>query len=159
MTWRSSTTPADRFFACLPYLMPLISALVFGNFLFREFPALQIVFLPLAPVLALYGALPFANLIIFFALYLGVVRNEKISHFIRFNAMQAILLDIVLFLCQVLVQYVLLPALRGGLVVETIYNVIFLGAVAAILYSVVQSILGRYAEIPTLSDAVYMQVP
>jgi uncharacterized membrane protein len=44
-------------------------------------------------------SLPFASLIIFFALYLGVVRNENISHFIRFNAMQAILLDIVLMLC------------------------------------------------------------
>lgn len=158
MTWRGSITPTDRIFACLPYLLPLISALMFGTFLFKEFPGLQVILLPLAPIMAIYSALPFANLIVFFALYLGVVRNENISHFIRFNAMQAILLDIVLFLCQVLVQYVLLPALQGGLVLETIFNVVFLGAVAAILYSVVQSVLGRYAEIPTLSDAVYMQV-
>jgi len=33
-----------------------------------------------------------------------------------------------------------------------------LGTVAAVLYSIVQSALGRYAEIPTLSEAVYMQV-
>ncbi|HEY9696094.1 MAG TPA: Tic20 family protein [Trichocoleus sp.] len=158
MTWRGSITPTDRIFACLPYLLPLISALMFGTFLFKEFPGLQVILLPLAPIMAIYSALPFANLIVFFALYLGVVRNENISHFIRFNAMQAILLDIVLFLCQVLVQYVLLPALQGGLVLETIFNVVFLGAVAAIIYSVVQSVLGRYAEIPTLSDAVYMQV-
>jgi uncharacterized membrane protein len=158
MTWRGSITPTDRIFACLPYLLPLISALMFGTFLFKEFPGLQVILLPLAPIMAIYSALPFANLIVFFALYLGVVRNENISHFIRFNAMQAILLDIVLFLCQVLVQYVLLPALQGGLVLETIFNVVFLGAIAAILYSVVQSVLGRYAEIPTLSDAVYMQV-
>jgi len=35
---------------------------------------------------------------------------------------------------------------------------VFLGAIAAIIYSIVQSVLGRYAEIPTLSEAVYMQV-
>jgi hypothetical protein len=35
---------------------------------------------------------------------------------------------------------------------------VFLGAFAAFVYAVVQSLLGRYAEIPPLSDAVYMQV-
>ncbi|MGL5878515.1 MAG: Tic20 family protein, partial [Xenococcaceae cyanobacterium] len=34
----------------------------------------------------------------------------------------------------------------------------FLGTLAASFYSIVQSILGRYAEIPTLSDAAYSQV-
>jgi hypothetical protein len=36
--------------------------------------------------------------------------------------------------------------------------VVFLGVVAAVVYSVIQSAMGRYAEIPTISDAVYMQV-
>src|SRR5919199_3703719 len=122
MTWRGSTTVPDRIFASLPYLLPLIDGLAFGSrYLFPQFPVLQLFFVPLAPLLQIYS-LPFASLIIFFALYLGVVRNENISHFIRFNAMQAIMLDIVLFLCQVLVQYVLLPALQGGLVLETIFN-------------------------------------
>jgi hypothetical protein len=98
MTWRGSTTVPDRIFASLPYLLPLIDALSFGRFLFTQFPVLQLLLIPLAPLMELYR-LPFASLIIFFALYLGVVRNENISHFIRFNAMQAILLDIVLMLC------------------------------------------------------------
>jgi hypothetical protein len=71
--------------------------------------------------------------------------------------MQAILIDIILVLCS-LVFSVLAPGLGSGLIVETLYNVVFLGAIAAIIYSIVQSVLGRYAEIPTLSDAVYMQV-
>lgn len=155
MTWRGSTTVPDRIFASLPYLLPLIDGLAFGRFLFTQFPVLQLLLIPLAPLMQIYS-LPFASLIIFFALYLGVVRNENISHFIRFNAMQAILLDIVLMLCRLV-----LPIFEGpqvAFIAETLYNMVFLGAFAAFVYAVVQSLLGRYAEIPPLSDAVYMQV-
>lgn len=154
---QTSVTPLDRFFACLPYLLPLMDVLRFGVVLFRQFPSFQLIFLPLAPVLSLYNVIPFAGLIVFFALYLLVVRNENISHFVRFNAMQAILLDIVLVLCG-LVLSLFTPILQGGLILDTLYNVIFLGTIAAVIYSVIQSALGRYAEIPTLSNAVHMQV-
>jgi len=155
MTWRGSTTVPDRIFASLPYLLPLIDGLAFGRFLFAQFPVLQLLLIPLAPFMQLYR-LPFASLIIFFALYLGVVRNENISHFIRFNAMQAILLDIVLMLCNLVLGIFEGP--QVAFIAETLYNMVFLGAFAAFVYAVVQSLLGRYAEIPPLSDAVYMQV-
>jgi uncharacterized membrane protein len=158
MTWRGSTTPLDRIFACLPYLLPLLDGLIFADPLFRQFPVLQLILIPLGPLIYLYQGIPFMGLIIFFALFLLVVRNENISHFIRFNTMQAILLDIVLIVCSIVVNYMLRPALGGGLFLDTILNVIFLGTIAAIIYSVIQSIIGRYAEIPTISDAVYMQV-
>ncbi len=155
MTWRGSTTVSDRIFASLPYLLPLVDGLAFGQFLFRQFPVLQLLFIPLAPLMQIYS-LPFASLVIFFALYLGVVRNENISHFIRFNAMQAILLDIVLMLCGLVLP--ILAKVQIVFIAETLYNMVFLGVVAAFVYAVVQSALGRYAEIPPLSDAVYMQV-
>jgi uncharacterized membrane protein len=155
MTWRGSTTVPDRIFASLPYLLPLIDGLVFGRFLFTQFPVLQLLLIPLAPLMQIYR-LPLASLIIFFALYLGVVRNENISHFIRFNAMQAILLDIVLMLCRLVLP--IFDGLQVAFIAETLYNMVFLGALAAFVYAVVQSLLGRYAEIPPLSDAVYMQV-
>ena len=156
MTWRGSTTVSDRIFACLPYLLPLIDGLAFGQFLFEQFPVLQLLLIPLDPLRQIYS-LPFASLVIFFALYLGVVRNENISHFIRFNAMQAILLDIVLMLCG-LVLPILRNAFQIAFIAETLYNMVFLGVLAAFIYAIVQSSLGRYAEIPPISDAVYMQV-
>lgn len=157
MSWRGSTTVSDRIFASLPYLLPLIDGLDFGRFLFDQFPALQLVFMPLLPLIQIYSGIPFAGFIIFLALYLGVVRNENISHFIRFNTMQAILLDIILILCGLVVP-ILASGLPVGFVLETLYNMIFLGILAAFIYSVAQSLMGRYAEIPTLSDAVHMQV-
>lgn len=162
MTWRGSTTPKDRFFACLPYLLPLIEGLAFSKYFFGQFPELEVVLWPLLPVLFVYDTINrftfgFGGLIVFFALFLLVVRNESINHFIRFNAMQAILLDIILVLCSFILN-LFGSGLGGGLIVETIYNVIFFGMIAAVVYSIVQSVMGRYAEIPTLSDAVYMQV-
>lgn len=156
MAWRGSTSVKDRIFASLPYLLPLISALPFGAFLLRQFPVITILFLPLQPIIAIYS-LPFVGLAVFFLLFLLVVRNEKIAHFIRFNAMQAILLDILLVLFNLLLP-ILLRGLGVNLFTETLFNIIFLGTVAACVYSVAQSLLGRYAEIPTLSEAVYTQV-
>jgi uncharacterized membrane protein len=156
MTWRGSTTVSDRIFACLPYLLPLVEGLIFGSYLFRQFPVLSLLLIPLSPILAI-SRIPFASLIIFFALFFLVVRNEKISHFIRFNTMQSILLNIVIFLCSILLQ-VLTSIPGAGFAVETISNTIFLGIVAAVVYSVAQSLLGRYAEIPAISEAVHMQV-
>ncbi|HEY9640891.1 MAG TPA: Tic20 family protein [Coleofasciculaceae cyanobacterium] len=158
MAWRGTTSPLDRTFACLPYLLPLLDGLIFAVPILNQFPVIRPIFAPLLVLYQIYQGVPFLGLIIFFALFLLVVRNENVSHFIRFNTMQAILLDIVLILCSIISQYVLQPALGGGLLLETLYNVVFLGTVAAIVYSVAQSVLGRYAEIPTISDAVYMQV-
>lgn len=157
MSWRGSTTFPDRIFACLPYLLPLIEVFAFGQFFLNDFPLLKLIFLPLLPLLTIYSGIPYAGMIIFFALWLLVVRNEKISHFIRFNTMQAIILDIVIFLCSILTDIVkFVPG--SGFAMQTLYTTIFMGIVAAVVYCVAQSLVGKYAEIPAISDAVYMQV-
>jgi hypothetical protein len=72
--------------------------------------------------------------------------------------MQAILLDIVIFLFGILTQLVgLVPA--GNFAIQTLSTTIFLGIMAGVVFSIAQSLLGRYAEIPAISDAVYMQLP
>ncbi|WP_333480636.1 Tic20 family protein [Allocoleopsis sp.] len=158
MTWRGSTTVRDRIFASLPYLLPLFSALPFGVFIFQQFPALAaILVLLLTPVTLIYRIVPFPDLVIFFLLFLLVVRNEKIQHFIRFNTMQALLLDILIFLCSLLWKYMLQP-LGFNLVTQTLLALVFLAALAACIYSVVKSLQGHYAEIPSLSEAAYAQV-
>jgi len=158
MTWRGSTDTKDRIFAALVYLLPLYSAFAFGIFIFQQIPflgaALAIVLTPLAFLYSSLGS--FGSLIIFFVLFLAVVRNPRISHFIRFNTMQAILIDILVYLLGLLLGFVA----RGGanLVVETLFNVVFLGAFAACVYSIIQSVIGKYADIPTISEAAYSQV-
>ncbi|MCZ8240261.1 MAG: hypothetical protein O9323_00365 [Microcystis sp. LE19-131.1A] len=158
MTWRGSTDTKDRIFAALVYLLPLYSAFAFGIFIFQQIPflgaALAIALYPLAFLYSSLGS--FGSLIIFFVLFFAVVRNPRISHFIRFNTMQAILIDILVSLLRLVLDFVA----RGGanLVVETLFNVVFLGAFAACVYSIIQSVIGKYADIPTISEAAYSQV-
>jgi hypothetical protein len=161
MTWRGSTTVSDRIFACLAYILPLLDVLgLVGGVLLRTDsflnPLIAIVAIPLGPLLSIYTG--FIPLIVFFALYLLVVRNENVHHFIRFNTMQSILFGILLSLVGIIWQYVLAPIFEFGLLTQTLFNAVFLGTIVAVGYSVIQSALGRYAEIPTISEAVYMQV-
>ncbi len=158
MSWRGSTTIQDRIFSSLPYLLPLTSSIGFSSAVLQEIPTLGTVLAPLLlPVLWLYRTLPFASLIIFFALFLLVVRNEKVPHMIRFNTMQALLVDILM-----VVVGLVLPILgrvdSSNLVVVALSSTVFIGVLAIVIFSVVQSLRGLYAEIPTLSDAAYMQV-
>lgn len=159
MTWRGSTDTKDRIFAALVYLLPLYSAFAFGIFIFQQIPflgaALAIVLTPLAFLYSSLGS--FGSLIIFFVLFLAVVRNPRISHFIRFNTMQAILIDILVYLLGLVLKF-FAQGLGANLVVETLFNVVFLGAFAACVYSIIQSVIGKYADIPTISDAAYSQV-
>ncbi|MFB2875786.1 Tic20 family protein [Floridanema aerugineum] len=164
MSWRGTTTVADRIFASLPYLLPLMDGLSFSGAFFSQFPSLRILILPLLPLLQIYGIINssffgFGSLILFLGLYFLVVRNEKVPHFIRFNTMQAILIGIVLSLCGLILGYILAPVLgTTSFAMQTLMTTIFLGVVAAFFYSVIQTLMGRYAEIPTISEAVYMQV-
>jgi cation transporter-like permease len=159
MVWRGSTDIKDRIFAALVYSIPLYSALPFGGDLFTQFPILEVIKIPLIPIAFIYSSIPFGSLVVFFVLFLAVVRNERISHFIRFNTMQAILVDIVLSLLAILFFNILGPGILPRLIEVTLYNVIFTAVLAITIYSILQSALGRYAEIPAISQAVYTQVP
>jgi len=158
MTWRGEKTIYDRLFACVPYALPLVSVIPFGGFLMQQFPPLVLLFQPLSLLSFIYAKIPFASLAIFILLLLLVVRNERVPHFIRFNTMQGLLLQMAVFLCGLFMFNVIEPDLRQNLIVETLFNIIFLSTLAACIYSIVQSILGRYAELPGISEAVYAQV-
>lgn len=159
MTWRGTTTIGDRILASLPYLLTLMYGLPFGGSLLAMFPVLAVVLFPLiGPIAAIYSVIPFAGIVVFFALLILVVRNEQIAHFIRFNTMQALLISIVLFLCQLLIGVLGNMGGSVALIVQVLNNTVFIGVLAAFGYSVVQSLRGHYAEIPAISEAVYMQV-
>ena len=158
MTWRGSTNSGDRFLSCLPYLLPLIDSLAFGQSLFEQFPVLgQIILIPLMPLLEIMARFRLAEFIIFLALYILVVRNENILHFIRFNTMQALLFGISLSLCS-LAFPILFSGIPIPLLAETLNSTVFLGILAAFVYSIIKCATGAYPEFPFISDAAYMQV-
>ncbi len=166
MSWHSSQTAADRFFGSLAYLLPMIEVYSFGIFIFKELPVLAQLYLPLTPLMMIDGAIKsirlggfgIGSLIVFFALYLGVVTNPRVSRFIRFNTLQAILIGILLSLCGLLLEYILLPLSGLGILTQVLMNVVFLGTWVMSGYGIIMSALGRYTEIPQLSETAQMQI-
>ena len=71
--------------------------------------------------------------------------------------MQALLVDILLVLANLILP--ILSQMGGlNLLVTALASTVFLGVLAIFIFGVVQSLRGIYAEIPTLSEAVYSQV-
>ncbi|MEB3166334.1 MAG: Tic20 family protein [Cyanobacteriota bacterium] len=147
----------QRLASALVYLLPWSDALEFGRSLFALFPPLQWAAVPAIPLLQLQQAVPFGGLVLFLVLFLAVVRNSNVPYLVRFHALQAILLDIVLVLLG-LAFGILLAPLGPNFAVRTLQNTVFLGALLLVLFSVVQSLRGKEADIPTVSEAVRMQL-
>lgn len=149
----------QRLLAALAYLLPWSDAIPFGQALYGPLPWLRWLTLPALPVLQLQEAIPLGSLVLFLLLFLAVVRNPQVPYGIRFNVLQAILLDIVLVLLSLAFNILLAP-LGGslGFLVRTLQNTVFLGALLLVLFAVVQNLRGKDADIPTVSEAVRMQL-
>jgi len=167
MTFRSSITLQDKLYSCLLYAIPMASASLYGITIFGQIPFLAYPFIPFiylnlvlnTPVIPQFISV---DTVVFLSIYFFVVRNSRVGHFIRFNAMQSILLGIILILIQVVSS--LLAPISSNLasiqfLLEIISNTIFIGMSGACIYAVVQTIRGVYAEMPIVSDAAYYQVP
>ncbi|KAF7143887.1 hypothetical protein RHSIM_Rhsim05G0167300 [Rhododendron simsii] len=154
------TTPAtDRLVSAVAYVLPLIKGLSYGRFLFAKYPTLATALEPVLPLLNLYHSIPYASLVSFFALYLGVARNPRLSRYVRFNAMQAVVLSVFLALPS-LFQLIFSPG-RTGLgykLMVTVYNALFVFVVCCFVYSVVSCILGRTPYLPFVAEAADRQV-
>jgi hypothetical protein len=147
----------QRLLGALAYMLPLSDALFFGRSLMGMFPLLGWVAVPALPLVFLEQAIPFGGLVLFLVLFLLVVRNPKVPYPIRFNVLQAILIDIVLVLLTLAFETVLTP-LGAGFAIRTLSNTIFLGTLLLVLFSVIQCLRGKEADIPTVSEAVRMQL-
>ena len=154
----SGDTPIwQRLLAGLAYLLPLSDALPFGGALLQQYPFLQLLAMPALPLVVLQRQIPFGGLILFLVLYLAVVRNERVPYPIRFNVLQAILLDIVLILLSLAFQ-TLLGSFSGSFALRTLNNTVFLGTLVLSLFGLVQSLRGLEPDIPAVSDAVRLQL-
>ena len=147
----------QRLLGLLAYLLPWSDALSFGRELYNLFPWISYLALPATPVLLLERSIPFGGFLLFLVLFLVVVRNPNVPYYLRFNVLQAILLDILLVVLA-LAFNVLLSPLGNSLMIRTLNNTVFIGALVLVLYASIQCIRGKEADLPSLSDAVRMQL-
>ena len=152
----------QRLLAVAAYGLPWRHGVAFGGGLVAAFPAIDPLVnglaLLAAPLVAVEQLLPFGGLIVFLGLYLGVVRNDRVPYTIRFNVLQAILLDIVLVLLTLVLGLLAPLQASAGFALRTLGDTVFLGSLLVIGYCLVQGLRGVEPELPTISEAVRMQL-
>ena len=131
------------------YTLPLKGSLPFGSFLSYKFSFLKLLDYLTLPVAIIENSLPFGGLLFFLILFAGVVKNPNVSYFVRYNACQALLLDIALIIVSYLLRILTLADL--GLI-------LFVFILSIFIYSVFQCINGVEPEIPFISKSVRMQI-
>lgn len=112
-----------------------------GRFLFLQYPVLQAAVAPILPFARLYFSSPIVSLVVFFGLYAGVINNRELPYAVRYNALQALLLDILLIVPSLLEStFRVQPGGGAGLSIYiTGYNSIFLFIFVCVVYAVVRA--------------------
>ncbi len=136
----------------------LKASIPFGDYLFAQYYFLKVIIFYLTlPINLIEGTLKygglggFSSLVIFFALFAGVVRNPKVPYFVRFNACQALLLNISLIIITYILGIFSLP-------LPALISFIFIASFSIFIFSVFQCIYGIEPEIPLISKSVRMQI-
>ena len=94
-------------------------------------------------------SLPFGSFLLFIILFAGLVRNPKVPYFVRYNACQALLIDIALIIISYFLR--IFPIVELG-------SIIFIFTICIFTYSIFQCIYGVEPEIPLISKSVRMQI-
>ena len=146
----------QRLLAAAAYMLPWSDGIPFGQGLFGLFPILAWLQLPALPLVMVQQLVPFGSLVLFLVLFLAVVRNSRVPYFIRYSVLQSILVDILLVLINL--AFGVLRLNGGNFAGRTLSNTVFLGILVLVGFGVVESLRGKEADIPTVSEAVRMQL-
>ena len=142
------------------YLLPWSDAIPFGGPLFQQYPWMQWFTLPVLPLALLERSVPFGlgGLLLFFVLFLAVVRNPNVPYFLRFNTLQALLTDIVIVVLSFAFGILLQPIAGGSLLLSTLSSTVVVAVLAILLFALVECWRGREPDLPGISQAVRMQL-
>ena len=138
------------------YTLPLKASIPFGYFLFYKYSFLKILLLLTFPIAIIEKSLPFGSFLLFIILFAGLARNPKVPYFVRYNACQALLLDISLIIISYLLRILSISSLDS--IISVLGSIIFIFTLCIFIYSIFQCIYGVEPEIPLISKSVRMQI-
>ena len=131
------------------YTLPLNASIPFGYYLFYKYSFLKLLLFLTFPVAIIEKSLPFGGLLLFIILFAGLVRNPKVPYFVRYNACQALLLDIALIIMSYFLR--IFPLIELG-------SFLFIFTLFIFIYTISLTINGVEPEIPFISKSVRMQI-
>ena len=141
----------------LLYMIPWSDSLAFGKHLFIKYPFTQIIQVPAIPIILIERSLPFGNLLLFIAIFIGLVRNSKVSYFLRFNALQALLINIGVIILSFIFQ-IFFSTFGNSLIIRTFSSTFLISIFLVILYCVWSCTQGTEPNLPGISQATKMQL-
>ena len=147
----------SRILAVFLYMIPWSDSLRFGNHLYVKYPVVQIIQIPAIPIILIERSIPFGSLLLFLAIFLGLARNNKVSYFLRFNALQSLIMNIGIIIISFIYQIIFSPFLNT-LIIRTFSSTLLISLFAVIVYCVWSCTQGNEPNLPGISEATKMQL-
>ena len=141
----------------LLYMIPWADSLTFGNHLYIKYPFTQIIQIPAIPIIIIERSIPLGNLLLFLAIFIGIVRNNKVSYFLRFNALQSLLINIGIIIINFVFQIFFSP-FGNSLIIRTFSSTLLISVFSIITYCVWSCTQGNEPNLPVISEATKMQL-
>ena len=141
----------------LLYMIPWADCLTFGNHLYIKYRFSQIIQIPAIPIIIIERSIPFGNLLLFLAIFIGLVRNNKVSYFLRFNALQSLLINIGIIIASFIFEIIFSP-FANSLIIRTLSSSLLISIFLMIIYSVWSCTQGNEPNLPGISQAAKMQL-
>ena len=147
----------DKILGIILYMIPWSDSLGFGNHLFIKYPFTQIIQIPAFPIILIERSIPFGNLLLFLAIFIGIVRNNKVSYFLRFNALQSLLINIGVIIISYVFE-ILFSSFYASLIIRTLSSTLLISIFSMIIYCVWSCTQGNEPDLPWISQATKMQL-
>ena len=147
----------SKILGILLYMIPWSDSLRFGNHLFIKYPFTQIIQVPAIPIILIERSLPLGNLLLFLAIFIGIVRNNKVSYFLRFNALQSLLINISVIIISYIFE-ILFSSFDNTLIIRTLSSTLLIGLFSIIIYCVWSCTQGNEPNLPWISQATKIQL-
>ncbi|GAV68814.1 hypothetical protein CFOL_v3_12317 [Cephalotus follicularis] len=155
---KSSADAPDRLISAICYFYPFFDGIQYGKYVITQFSPIQALIQPLIPAIKVFKSFPLNGFLVFLTLYFVVVRNPNFSRYVRFNTMQAIVLDVLLIFPDLL-ERSFNP--RDGLgldVVMSLDSTVFLFLLVSLIYGSSSCMLGQVPRLPIVAEAADRQV-
>ena len=147
----------ERVLGVVLYMIPWSDAITFGNNLFIKYPLTQIIQVPAIPIILIERSIPFGSLLLFLAIFIGLVKNNKVSYFLRFNALQSLLINIGIIIVSFIFE-IIFSSFSNTLIIRTFSSTLLISLFSMILYCVWSCTQGNEPNLPGISQAAKMQL-
>ncbi|KAJ0100936.1 protein TIC 20-v, chloroplastic-like [Pistacia vera] len=148
----------DRLISAVCYFYPFFDGIQYGKYVLTQFTPIQVLVQPLVPAIKVFKSFPFNGFLIFLTLYFVVVRNNNFSRYVRFNTMQAIVLDVLLIFPDLLERTFNVKDGFGLDLMMSLDSTVFLFLLVCLIYGSSSCLLGQVPRLPIVAEAADRQV-